>query len=460
MNEDLPRGWAQAVLGELVSTGGLFSDGDWVETKDQDPAGEVRLTQLADVGDGVWLDRSDRYLTETSAERLRCTFLEAGDVLVARMPHPLGRACLFPGSAQRCVTVVDVAIVRPGRDSVDPRWLMHTINSPAVRSEIERMQAGTTRKRISRKNLGTITLPVSPLAEQNRIVRELERRLSHVDAARSGLEIAEHRLTSVRASLREAVASGSLLGLDPASWTVTTTGEVAKVRGGIQKQPKRRPIKNTLPFLRVANVGRGELDLAEVHEIEVFEGECESYGLQAGDLLVVEGNGSIDQIGRAAMWDGSIDPCVHQNHLIRVRPSADLDPSFLALVWNAPSTIEQLKAVASSTSGLHTLSTAKVKSVNLTLPKVDDQRRLVAEAERRLSLIAAAEGAVEASGRKAVQLRRSLLAAAVDGRLVPQDPSDEPAEVLLDRIRSKRAAEAPARSRRPRTPRKTKEPAA
>lgn len=98
----------------------------------------------------------------------------------------------------------------------------------------------------------------------------------------------------------------------PPAWSYARIDTIAQVQGGIQKQGKRRPVKNKYPFLRVANVLRGKLDLSEVHEVELFDGELERYRLKPGDLLVVEGNGSPDQIGRAAVWDGTIPDCVHQ----------------------------------------------------------------------------------------------------------------------------------------------------
>src|SRR2546421_9201051 len=104
----------EETLAELLSDG-LFIDGDWVESKDQDPDGEVRLIQLADIGDGVFRDRSSRFLTRDKAKELGCTFLKPGDILVARMPDPLGRACIFPGVAQPAVTAVDICILRPNQ---------------------------------------------------------------------------------------------------------------------------------------------------------------------------------------------------------------------------------------------------------------------------------------------------------------------------------------------------------
>src|SRR5512139_4103654 len=111
---ELAEGWAISSLGGLVGADGLFTDGDWVETKDQDPHGDVRLIQLADVGDALYRNRSVRYLTSAKAAELGCTYLRPGDVLVARMPDPLGRACIFPGDSKPSVTAVDVCIIRPG----------------------------------------------------------------------------------------------------------------------------------------------------------------------------------------------------------------------------------------------------------------------------------------------------------------------------------------------------------
>jgi len=94
---ELPEGWRLSTIADLVGKEGVFVDGDWVESKDQDPNGDVRLIQLADIGDGIYRDKSARFLTNQKAIALNCTFLEQGDVLIARMPDPLGRTCIFPG---------------------------------------------------------------------------------------------------------------------------------------------------------------------------------------------------------------------------------------------------------------------------------------------------------------------------------------------------------------------------
>lgn len=190
---EIPEGWTLSTISELLEQG-LFTDGDWVETKDQDPDGDVRLIQLADVGDGVFRDRSSRFLTSDKAGELRCTYLRPGDVLVARMPDPLGRACIFPAVDQPAVTAVDVCVLRPASDTVDPVWLAHAINSPTFRESMQAHVRGTTRQRISRKNLGLLTLAVPPRGEQEEIVQRVDQLLALADALTQRIDAASNQV--------------------------------------------------------------------------------------------------------------------------------------------------------------------------------------------------------------------------------------------------------------------------
>lgn len=166
--------WSFVNLANVLGSAEVFVDGDWVESKDQDVNGDVRLIQLADIGDGCYIDKSSRFLTSDKARELRCTFIEKGDVLVARMPEPLGRACIFPGDSKRTVTVVDVCIIRLKPENHNARWLMHCLNAPICRNQMADFATGTTRTRISRGNLAKIKIPLPPLAEQKRIAEILD----------------------------------------------------------------------------------------------------------------------------------------------------------------------------------------------------------------------------------------------------------------------------------------------
>src|SRR6266568_6436272 len=195
-------------LADLILPDGVFIDGDWVETKDQDPNGDVRLIQLADLGDGIYRNRSARFLASKKAKELGCTFLKAGDLLIARMPDPLGRACIFPGDSKPSVTVVDVCIVRTGEGGTDHRWLMHRINSAELRATIAGLQSGSTRKRISRSNLARIRFSVPPIDEQHGIVAEIEKQSTRLDAGVASLKRVQIALKRYRASVLKAACEG------------------------------------------------------------------------------------------------------------------------------------------------------------------------------------------------------------------------------------------------------------
>ena len=211
----LPEGWAWGSIDNLVGPDGVFSDGDWVESKDQDPNGDVRLIQLADVGNGTYLNKSSRFLTSQKSRDLRCTYLEIGDVLIARMPEPLGRACIFPGDTLTSVTVVDVCIVRTGTVGPDHRWLSCFVNAPDFRRRVSALQSGSTRKRISRRNLASIPIALPPLAEQLRIVAEVERRLSVILQAEAAVDASLQRAERLRQSILKRAFSGQLVPQDP-----------------------------------------------------------------------------------------------------------------------------------------------------------------------------------------------------------------------------------------------------
>lgn len=221
-------------LSNALASAEVFIDGDWVESKDQDPHGDVRLVQLADIGDGEYIDKSSRFLTSAKARELRCTFLKPGDVLVARMPDPLGRACIFPGDSKPSVTVVDVCVIRPATTEHDARWLMHALNAPACRRQIAGFASGTTRSRISRSNLAKIVLSIPPVKEQRRIAEVLDR----AEALRAKRSAALAQLDTLSQSVFLDMFGDS--ATNPKGWPKTAFGKL-----GENQDSKRVPVKSS-----------------------------------------------------------------------------------------------------------------------------------------------------------------------------------------------------------------------
>lgn len=212
------------------------------------------------------------------------------------------------------------------------------------------------------------------LAVQGRLVRQVETdETATATVKRARAEKAS--LLGLRKQPPVSVGEGPERSLPP-GWTWATVDDLFLVTGGIQKSSKRRPRKNHFPYLRVANVQRGRLDLREIERFELFDGELDRLRLLVGDLLVVEGNGSDSEIGRCARWQGEIEDCVHQNHLIRCRPMLRDLEHYLLLFLNSPAGMTTMKNLAVTTSGLYNLSVAKIRSIRFPLPPIGEQARI------------------------------------------------------------------------------------
>ena len=185
-----------------------FFDGDWVESKDQDPDGDIRLLQLADIGDGTFLDKSNRRINQEAFERLRCREVQAGDILIARMPHPLGRACILPTGLGRTITVVDVAVLRPDPNRIIPKYLVYVLNSISFRAQLDSLQSGSTRQRISRSRLGQQRIPMPPVALQRAAVSHLDEVTGKIDAMLATIHQLKALLVERRAALITDVITG------------------------------------------------------------------------------------------------------------------------------------------------------------------------------------------------------------------------------------------------------------
>ena len=151
-----------------------IDDGDWIESQDQSSEG-IRLIQTGNIGIGEYLDKSDKakYISEDTFERLKCKEIFSGDCLISRLPDPIGRACILPDMSDRMITAVDCSIVR-FKDIIVPDFFVHYTKSRNYNSDINKHATGATRKRISRKNLEGVMIPAPPVADQQRIVAELD----------------------------------------------------------------------------------------------------------------------------------------------------------------------------------------------------------------------------------------------------------------------------------------------
>ena len=269
---------------------------------------------------------------------------------------------------------------------------------------------GTTRLKLTQGNLVEIPIPLPPLPTQHQIVSRIESLFAELDKAVQHLRTAQQQLKTYR----QAVLKAAFEECD--SYEKITN--CFDVTGGLTKNSQREKFPIKMPYLRVANVYYNRLDLSEIKEIGVQESEIKDKLLKKDDLLFVEGNGSKEQIGRVAVWDGSIENCLHQNHIIKGRPLGTMLSKFALYYFISDFGREQILKVASSTSGLYTLSTEKVRNLKVPSCSPTEQQRIVKEIESRLSQATASETYIENALQKTEALRQSILKKAFSGGLV------------------------------------------
>ncbi|HRQ89752.1 MAG TPA: restriction endonuclease subunit S [Bacteroidia bacterium] len=470
---ELPLGWEITTIENLISPDGIFVDGDWVESKDQDPNGEVRLIQLADIGDGVFQNKSSRFLTKQKAKQLRCTYLNKGDVLVARMPDPLGRSCIFPlEGSEMFVTVVDVCIIRTSENISSPEFLRSAINYLGTRKQIEELQTGTTRKRISRKNLATVQIPLPPLNEQKRIVAKIEELFSELDAGEESLRRARHQLGIYRQSLLKQAFEGKLT----AHWRTQNPGQLESppsltelIDSNSERAKFRSERKHKINgwsyrcldeltefvtsgsrgwadyysdsgslFIRAQNLNRDFLNLDDIAFVKPpASAEGRRTMVKFGDLLITITGANTTKSG----WVNTpLEDAYVSQHVALCRPvSEELSPFLYRYIVSEAGGRKQLTKDAYG-AGKPGLNLDNVRSLEVPLCSLPEQQEIVRLLDEQFEAIAQNEREIDAALKRSEALRQSILKRAFTGHLVPQDPADEPAPTLLARIQAERSA--------------------
>ena len=429
------------------------------------PAGwsETALSAIADLRLGKMLDRARnkgvlmRYLRNINVrwgafdlsnvgelrlepEESRQLSIQDGDVLVCEGGEP-GRCAVWRGNAEALTFQKAIHRVRLS-DGLMPALLAYQLRDDALGGRLMPYFTGSTIRHFTGQSLARYSVKVPPLAEQKRIADKLDKLLARIDACQGRLEIAKGLLRDFRTAVLHSAVTGVLSAAwrdnqNSSAWTECVVGDVGAVSGGLTKNARRDTMQLKRPYLRVANVHANRLDLEDVALIGGTEDEFNKTRLDVGDLLIVEGNGSLGQVGRVAMWCGELPACSHQNHLIRWRAGPHVLPKFVLYWLMSPIGRQALMDRASSSSGLHTLSISKIRSLPISIPALAEQAEIVRRIEMLLAWADAAGSRLASAASQVSNLPSAALAKAFRGELVPQDPSDDPAQAMLDRLASR-----------------------
>ncbi|MGH3961799.1 MAG: restriction endonuclease subunit S [Pseudonocardiaceae bacterium] len=225
----------------------------------------------------------------------------------------------------------------------------------------------------------------------------------------------------------------------PAGWEWARLDEVAEVRLGRQRSPKNHTGNQMRPYLRAANVGWDGLRLDDVKMMNFTDDEVKTYRLEYGDVVVSEASGSPGEVGKPALWRGEIEGCCLQNTLIRVRSFGAVEPAYLLYFLRA----EALRGAFAERSrgvGIHHLGSGRLAEWIIPVPPLAEQRRVILTLEEHLSTIDLGLATIRSAELGANRLRSALLEDAFSGGLLPQDPNDEAASALLERVKMERVA--------------------
>ena len=445
---ELPVGWERCLLGDAV---------DYGATQKANPD---------DIPDDAWVLELEDIEKDSSKLLARSTFAERkskstknafqkGAVLYGKL-RPYLNKILLANEPGFCSTEIVPLLAGEG---IAAGYLFHWLKSPEFLVYAEEVSHGINMPRLGTEAGRKAPLVLAPLNEQRRIAAKLDTTLAAVDACRQRLDGVAELLKRFRQAVLAAATSGELTrewreerGATQDSWSTIKTKEAGKIQLGRQRSPKYHHGPTMRPYLRVQNVFEDQIDLDDVMEMDFSGGDLEKYTLHPGDILLNEGQ-SPQYLGRPAMYRGELPGACFTNSLIRFQAGDSVLAEFALLVFRNSMHSGRYVEKGTITTNIAHLSAGRFGDVEFPLPPLPEQQEIVRRAQALFTLADQLEARLNAARKVVDRLTPALLAKAFRGELVPQDPGDEPASVLLERIRAARQAEAgagkPSRRGRP-----------
>ena len=301
--------------------------------------------------------------------------------------------------------------------------------------------SGTTRLKLTQGGMQRVRVPVPPLAEQRRIVAKLGALTARLSRVRTEMSKAVDLQCRLKAAICETAIS-------VAADEKPLGNALVDIRYGTAQ---KCGYHGATPVLRIPNVARGAIDLSDLKSADFEPKEVAALSLAVGDILIVRSNGSLDLVGRSAVVNENAAGMLYAGYLIRMRldPTKAL-PAYVQLWFSAPSTRAVIEGLARSSSGVNNINSKQLQALRIRLPDLETQKKRAEAAKAAFARANRLEAEAKTALAVIDRLEATILTKAFRGELVPQDPNDEPASVLLERIRARRTAEPkPRRGRRP-----------
>ncbi|QJU57113.1 type I restriction endonuclease subunit S [Sphingomonas sp. AP4-R1] len=433
-------GWASVPLREVAEINPRKS----VDLEMTDAVTFVPMAAVDEVS-GTITDRVERPLREV---RSGFTQFRENDVIVAKITPSMenGKAAIATDLANGVgFGSTEFHVIR-SKGALLPDFIWRFVRQRSFRDEAQKVMSGAVgQQRVPAEFLKSYMVPLPPLAEQRRIVDKSNALIARTSRATAELAQIPMLIARYRSIVLDLAFSGRLTrdlrnqnhpdaGSLPEGWSIRALGEISEIQGGIQVGRRRKAdeVLVEVPYLRVANVQRGWLKLDEIKTISVTETERDRLLLREGDVLMNEG-GDRDKLGRGWVWEEQIDPCIHQNHVFRIRlKDGTLPPKYLSHFANEKGQ-SYFFDEGTQTTNLASISKRKVAALPVPVPPWEE----AAEISRRIEAAFGWLDRVVADHTTAMEFLPKLEAAiwtkAFSGALVSQDATEEPADALLAR---------------------------
>ena len=339
-----------------------------------------------------------------------------GDVLFAKITPCMenGKGCIAHGLLNAYgAGSTEFIVLRPNSQLLTNKWLYYFLSQQNFRQECKQHMTGSAgQKRVPPKYLGICSIPVPSIAEQRRIVARIEELFSQLDDAEATLQKTKAQLVLYR----QAVISSAYPDVPQEEWV--RLDSIAEIIGGITKGRDLTGQKTVeLPYLRVANVQNGFLDLSVMKTIELKESEKEHYLLKEGDVLYTEG-GDRDKLGRGTVWHGEIPECVHQNHVFKARLQQDRAlPDYVAYWSMSTYARNYFYEKGKQSVNLASINKTVLSALKIPLPSLEEQQYIISEIEMRLSVCGNIEQTINTVFLQVLSIKQSMLAHAFKGDL-------------------------------------------
>ena len=441
---DLPDGWEVKTLGEVTD---IFKGGTPKRNVERYFQGDIAWaipTDITKLNGSLYIDDTETHISEEALGKSSARLLPAGTVLLT------SRATI----GKVAITKIPIATNQGFanflcKEAVANVFLAYYLRS--ITDLLISLGGGTTFLEVTKKTLLNVEIPLPPLSEQHRIVTKIEELLTKLDAGINELHKAQSQLKRYRQSVLKAAFEGKLTEawraehqdeIEPADpiaddlpggWVWGTVGKIAqKIHYGYTESATNDPIGPK--FLRITDIQNNSVNWDSVPYCQIDEVKQQQYLLKENDLVFARTGATV---GKSFLIQGSIPDAVFASYLIRIVLKKEINAKFVYIFFQSQSYWLQIHQ-GKVGSGQPNVNAKILSQITLPLPPLSEQQSIVSEVESRISVVDEVEKTIMVELRRAEQLRQSILKRAFSGKLVPQDPNDEPVSVLLERIKAQK----------------------